>query len=740
MSTEPPDWRRSVARVGFVGSDRSGTAFCIGGHHFVTALHVVAVDRRAEPLDVLPGIRLTLHDAQGQETTLGAGLVPGFWSAAGDWAVLRSDVAPAVPAIPCAPAPRSGDEWQAFGFPAYESRAQGTHFSGSIEYAQALLKDGDLRVPVLQLNCRQAAAGSGVALDGLSGAPCMVGGGAAGLLVSTPFEVWHDGSRMAHKQTQAGTVYATRSQALLDWQRERGRAVLEGSWAPEDVGAPDLARDLEGQDFVVFLSSQEPADGAGVGLRLRDVAETAYASLSRTRLTAPCFVAAADALASPAALDAVVRALCRSKVVVFDATGFEPAVMFLAGIRAVCRRGVTLLSVGGGFRLGEDLGVPFNLKDANLVVHSTAQDSAIEGDSVKLMVARIRRGLREAASTLYQDLPVYEAIRLLPPDRRSLIPREEGVLLLCPFDAAYEPTWTGLLKPGLGYQLDLAREAFEEGGLLPPKTRPDVGVARSFELNSPRLVTQAVYEHIRRMEICVVDLSLWKPNVLFELGVRLAATRLRTVCVLQADSLAALDPALRPQGERLVDLLVGGQGLYRPGMTWQSQKSFFEEVYGLSTEVGGRRELQPRPHGLLGDHRIHTTVQQAVDIAQEPASQPVSDLLLARAELFSRQTVAGSNTPAGLFPENPAMNAREREADFEHLVAACLYLGYRLGSAQARADPVLLQALKRALNQLDARHGAGSAAGGDDFLARNPSLRRRLERLRRLITPTRPTP
>ena len=51
-------------------------------------------------------------------------------------------------------------------------------------------------------------------------------------------------------------------------------------------------------------------------------------------------------------------ALCNAKVVAFDATDFELAIMFLAGIRAVVRRGVTLLSVGGDHALGKELAIP----------------------------------------------------------------------------------------------------------------------------------------------------------------------------------------------------------------------------------------------------------------------------------------------------------------------------------------------------------------------------------------------
>src|SRR6516164_7067657 len=47
---------------------------------------------------------------------------------------------------------------------------------------------------------------------------------------------------------------------------------------------------------------------------------------------------------------------------------------------------------------------------------------------------------------------------------------------------------------------------------------------------SPRLVGQRLYEAIRRSDMCIADWTLWRANVLYECGVRLAVTVLLRSC------------------------------------------------------------------------------------------------------------------------------------------------------------------------------------------------------------------
>src|SRR5580704_18179670 len=59
---------------------------------------------------------------------------------------------------------------------------------------------------------------------------------------------------------------------------------------------------------------------------------------------------------------------------------------------------------------------------------------------------------------------------------------------------------------------------------------------RTLDLNSPRLVSAQLFEAIRLTDFCLVDLTTARPNVFFELGVRLAASRLLSRCVVHRSS------------------------------------------------------------------------------------------------------------------------------------------------------------------------------------------------------------
>jgi len=514
MSADFEQTKRAIARVVAQGgaTEKRGTAFLIGNKLALTALHVVA-DTTSRPPVILASITVQFP---GDPEPLVAQVTPGLWDVDDDWAVLQLTAPVDAVPIELGPAPKQAAAWTTFGFP--EIAQSGMTMVGDIRDPNIVPLRGANELParpMMQLFAKEAAAGMGARLHGFSGAPCLVDGNAVGVLRSTLIEEMYDARLQRLLFTQAGTVYATPAASIVAWQADRRKRLLPRSWAPPEI--------IE-KDFIVMLSQQEPGSQADATsptdkapqLALRDVVDQAYRRL-KTSVSEPYYLSAAQAVASEADLEQCVRALCGAQVVIFDATAFEPAVMFLAGIRAVVRRGITLFSVGGTYALGKEIDVPFNVKDANVVAHSLAQNESPNADSVTLLVNRIRRGLSEIDSPQYFDLPVYEAIRRLPADRRGIIPSEEGVLVLCPFAAKYEKFWQKKLMKALANELSALREEKKAQGL------PQVGVSRSLELNSPRLVTQAVYEAIRRMQSCVVDLSNWSASVLFELGVRLAA-------------------------------------------------------------------------------------------------------------------------------------------------------------------------------------------------------------------------
>lgn len=669
----------AIARLAFEGSARSGTAFFIGGRHAVTALHVVA-DTEATPPKFLSGAQLRF---EGAAKSVGATVVPGLWDEKGDWAVLELDAAPNAAPIELGPSVAKGDAWFTFGYP--EVKPEGMTITGDVSAVRAPGSGSAIGLYQMQLFSREAAAGMGTRLHGFSGAPCLVDGKAVGILRSTLVDELVDGEQQRHLFTQLGTAFATPCTEIVQRLAARRIQLLAGAWAPPAVAMTD---------FLVLLSSREPMDHDAPRkpphLALRKVVETAMRGLDSPTLGRPYFLRAAEVVASRELLEFCVPALCRARVVVFDATGYEPAVMLLAGIRAVCRRGVTLLSVGGKLALGDELGVPFNVRDANIVVHSFKQNDSPIADSVSLITERINRGLKEVESPHYLDLPVYDAIRLLPPDRRGTLTPEEGLLVLCAFDKAYQAVWKKKVKKALDHELALLRKAKP---LKDPGTA--IGVARSFELNSPRLVTQAVYEAIRRMQACVVDLTQWSPNVLFELGVRLAASGERSACIIDRDWAATTPSHLVDQCRGLAALLLNDDFVYDAKDSWEGQKAFGNAY--------GRDCLPPPP--LLAQATLHALVERALDIEIEPASRSVHEELLAQARMFSRLPGGqGQTKPAGLFPGNDELTEREASAEFERLVATWLYLVHRDGFDERMADAGLRKTLGEVVDALFARH------------------------------------
>jgi hypothetical protein len=76
--------------------------------------------------------------------------------------------------------------------------------------------------------------------------------------------------------------------------------------------------------------------------------------------------------------------------------------------------------------------------------------------------------------------------------------------------------------------------------LLGPALRKSKGWSENPDIQavideaSPRLAGQRLYEAIRHWQICLVDLTWWRANVLFELGIRLAVQdqSQQTICLL----------------------------------------------------------------------------------------------------------------------------------------------------------------------------------------------------------------
>lgn len=661
--TDLPALKLAVARVRAPGGAADawlGTAFYIGEGLALTALHVVAP---RPPVAAALRVRLEfLAAAHDTEATLLAHDVVA------DWALLRCERPPLVAPLSAAETVADGEAWTAYGFPGLVE--QGLVVGGQVRDARA---SESATMPALQLFCDEAAAGQGAPLQGLSGSPCVVDDHVVGLLRSTPQDSVLDGQGRGRPVTVAGTVWACPVSALARAALPAEAAPLPAGW----FGPPARS------DFVIVRSRAD----AQAKPRLLSVARAVREKLPGLPLGEPQPLDADAAVASEAALLDVTRWLCRAQVAVFDVTGFEPAVMLLLGIRAVVRRGVTILSIGGDYAVGDRLRVPFNLMDANIVSHSARQSRLADErlHPVPMLLTRIVRALEALDSPHHFDLPVYEAVRRLPVARRGVRPPEDGVLVLCSFEPDYQARNWQALNNALRDQWDTLKRRVPHAG--PPTAH--LGVARSFELNSPQLVSRAIYEEMRRAQSCVVDLTGWADAVLFELGVRLVVSPHPTACMIERQAAAAeTDPARLA----LLRLLVPETLRYDLDLDVLDERAW-GRAYGPNAELAR--------DGVAGG-ALYRMVAEALEVDTEPAAQPVYRELLDSAQLFARETRGGRTKPVGLYPGNARLTALEEEAEFDRLLAAFLFIRHRHG--REPAEPEARQALRRTAQQLFERH------------------------------------
>ena len=223
---------------------------------------------------------------------------------------------------------------------------------------------------------------------------------------------------------------------------------------------------------------------------------------------------------------ATVDALARAKFLIADVTSFEPAVMLLLGIRSVVRRGVTV-SVTSGELAAHSSTVPFNVQETRV----------LSFDDASRFYDDLHRAMAEGATNLvrdsnYLDLPAYHAVRAPRPETWAENDAK-SLLVLCPFSRDYSEFHRMKLLPII---------RGHTGNMTP---------LRMLDLRSPRLVGQALYEQIRWSSRCLVDWTGWRPNVFFELGVRLACSEHDPLCIIQrSGAMEGIDQA-GPQSSEL---------------------------------------------------------------------------------------------------------------------------------------------------------------------------------------------
>lgn len=377
-----------------------------------------------------------------------------------------------------------------------------------------------------------------------------------------------------------------------------------------------------------------------------------------------------DALQTPEHWLQLVKALCAAPIMVADVTGFEPAMMLALGVRAVVRRGVTVASTAN--RLDESVlsQLLFNIQEMKLISHGD-EDAGIDADhprfSLNIIASAIVDGLRElAANPRYLDLPAYDAVRCPPPELPSERQRaREPVLVLCSFHKEYAAHW---------HHLSVALA----------KKYPAKQIVRMLDIASPRLVGLALYEHVRWANTCVVDWTHWRPNVFFELGVRLACSGLQPVGLLdEADDTAPL--AQKQALERL----------FRPARYALAKLTPTMHEALRTHEALTAGETRPQPMTEVPPNSTYEVALDAFDWKRERVTLSPGDLLRASAEGDLGKDPQKSGATPVLFCSNPAFSRELWKSVRERWIAAWYYTRHRYPQDALRDNAELRAEVKR---------------------------------------------
>ena len=371
-----------------------------------------------------------------------------------------------------------------------------------------------------------------------------------------------------------------------------------------------------------------------------------------------------DAYASPVSLDCVVQLIVQADLVLFDVTGFEPGVMLLMGIRAAARRGVTINSHGGTWLEGRPIDRPFNLSDLSLSSH-TPLPYMYAGDDPRIdrLIERICTGFDQLArQPRYLDLPVYDAVRQLGAQENAWasIPLEEQVLVLCSYGEPYFDAWESL-------------RGKIKTALFDKEIRTDV--ERLQDMATPQLVSQLLYERIRRCVGCVADWTDSSPSTFFELGVRLAVSPWSVVQIAGESWLSKMAhdaDAGRSPAEQIKNM----KALLNP-LAYQGPGD--DNIgYRIAQQLIQLRESIKGSRG----HRVRQVVAEALRATEQQLPQLFEQLMSEADSLNYKDRGERDNVPQALFYEVREISADQERSALERRLAAWFYLDLRVGADQ----------------------------------------------------------
>lgn len=389
-----------------------------------------------------------------------------------------------------------------------------------------------------------------------------------------------------------------------------------------------------------------------------------------------------DSLHDKAALQNVVAELCRADVAAFDLTDWDAGVIFLLGVRSVVRRGITICSIGDVEGVLSDA-VPFNLQLLNISAHS-----APKADEVSRHFAdKIVTGFKElAALPSYLDLPSYDLVRQIgdPELQGGIIPYSEGALVLCSFETSYtQDNWNNYLRGDF-----LSEWHGDVNSSNPPELQ------RLLDIVTPRLIAHKLFEVIRLTDLCLVDWTGMRPNVIFEAGVRMAVHPLGAVHILdKADSVhsdlgskSALIKLFNPI--RYDKNSPDGDLASREMVEYfkRSKEAFLNRAIGITSSSSDDAN---------DSNFIYEYAGRCLDVENNPPAMPLVDEMVRDANFLHMDEEESIGSSSLLYFEvNQNMKERARIAASERRLAAWFYLSRRWTANEIVADAHRLHQFK----------------------------------------------
>jgi|GEM_PF-2255762 len=503
--------------------------------------------------------------------------------------------------------------WESVGYPKAFADVQGE----SVSYKSAGL-DGQLyfgggggQVEVMRLDLTVTAAPTDPEnWRGISGAPVFVEGKLVGIIKNVPanFKERLEGIPSYELLRDAGFRAAIEEQAFEIPTGDRWAVMILGDGSDEDMLLEPLRSglgELFGEDFRLMVIS------------VRSLLE------------------------NPGKLLHAVRLLCRAPYLYIDATGFQPGIMLLLGIRAVVRRAITIVLTTASINENELADLPFNIQEIKLISLSDVEYITPK-DKIK---AATTGGLAQSGiNPSYLDLPAYDAIR--NPVIFDIPAIREKTLVLCSFKKSY-PHYFFIRQWIANYV-------------------PTPSIVRMRDIASPQLVGQSLYEHIRWSKRCIIDWTEWAANVFYELGVRMAASGTSPANLISKQEVAA---GLTPQQELL-------RALFEPYVYDPVLKKFPAGIKDYFNYINGHPSGLYAAIALTRVHpaNIYVTAEEHFDWAFEKRGALPHQQIQQQIERSIGRDVQGEGRNNILYSTNSGYNQVLQQYICEQWLAAWYYL------------------------------------------------------------------